>query len=218
MDTSELFDEIDSPITEEPAALIPDTDGYTPEQYDEYLGTEVLIPVRDKRLRGIVKKQTHDLNGNLIGVCNGNPILDTRSYHVQMPNGATKVYGANIIAENIMSSVDDEGNLFVLMDKIIDHRKSEEAATESESWYVSRNEVKRCKPTTKGWELLVSWKDGTSSWACLVDIKESFPVEVSEYAEGAKIIHELAFAWWCHKILVQGTKTKYWLKTHKYSV
>ena len=39
-------------------------------------------------------------------------------------------------------------------------------------------------------------KDGSTSWEALKDLKESNPVEVAEYAVGAKIVSEPAFAWW----------------------
>ena len=115
-----------------------------------------MIDVGDEKLRGIVKKRTHDLNGNPIGQRNANPFLDTRSYEVTLPDGSTNVYGANIIAENIMSSVDDEGNMFVLLDEIIDHRSTDKALTEAEAWVETKSGSRRRKPTTKGWDLLVS--------------------------------------------------------------
>jgi hypothetical protein len=221
---SESYDEDDSPWHEDPLAAMPDADEYTPEQYDEYVGSEVLLPVGSELLRGVVKKRHHDLNGNPYGLRNSNPILDTRSYDVQLPDGSIGTYGANILAENIMSSVDDEGNLFVLMDEIIQHRKTKEALVGEDGWYITKTGTRRRKPTTKGWELLISWKDGTSSWTRLADIKESFPLEVAEYVKGVGILDEPAFAWWCYEVLrrkkrhISGAKTKYWLKTHKYGV
>ena len=47
--------------------------------------------------------------------------------------------------------------------------------------------------TTKGWQLLVQWKDGSSSWTPLKDLKESNPVEVAKYAVANKIAKETAF-------------------------
>ena len=34
------------------------------------------------------------------------------------------------------------------------------------------------KKTTKGWQLLVFWKDGTESWIDLKDLKDGNPMEV----------------------------------------
>ena len=33
--------------------------------------------------------------------------------------------------------------------------------------------------TTKGWELCICWKDGTTTWEKLSDLKESNPVELA---------------------------------------
>jgi len=49
------------------------------------------------------------MDGNPIGVRNNNPILDTREYEVEMPDGSTAAYAANVIAENLFSQVDSEG-------------------------------------------------------------------------------------------------------------
>jgi hypothetical protein len=35
---------------------------------------------------------------------------------------------------------------------------------------------------TKGWYLKVRWKEGSTTWEMLRDLKESNPVEVAEYA------------------------------------
>ena len=107
---------------------MPDADEYTPKQYDEYIGTQVLLPVGSEQLLGIVKQQLHDLNGNPIGLRSPNSILDTRNHKVQLSDGSSKTYGAsNIIAENIMPSDNDEGNLFMLMDEIVEHRSTDAA-------------------------------------------------------------------------------------------
>ena len=55
-------------------------------------------------------------------------------------------------------------------------------------------------------------------------MKESFPIEVSEYARANNIIDQPAFAWWCYHVLrkkdriISGAKTKYWSETHKYGI
>jgi hypothetical protein len=46
----------------------------------------------------------------------------------------------------------------------------------------------------KGWKLLVQWKDKTTSWIPLKDMKESKPVEAVEYVVANKLSLEPAFA------------------------
>ena len=44
-------------------------------------------------------------------------------YEVEMSDSTTEAYTANINADNIYAQCDDEGNMYTLMDKIIDHKK-----------------------------------------------------------------------------------------------
>ena len=81
--------------------------------------------------------------------------------------------------------------------------------------------TKRRQETTKGWELLIEWKDGITNWVFLKDIKESYPFQVAEFALATRISMEPAFAWWVLYVLkkrnriLAKAKSKYWLLTHK---
>jgi hypothetical protein len=72
--------------------------------------------------------------------------------------------------------------------------------------------------------LCVQWKDGSTSWEKLSDVKESFPVEVAEYAEINGLHEEPAFAWWCHHVLkkrdaiISAMNTRYQKRTHKFGI
>jgi hypothetical protein len=55
--------------------------------------------------------------------------------------------------------------------------------------------------TTRGWDINVEWKDGTSSWIPLKDLKDSNPVKLAEYAKANHLASEPAFAWWVQKVL-----------------
>ncbi len=50
--------------------------------------------------------------------------------------------------------------------------------------------------TTKGWQLLVWFKDQSTAWFKLKDLKESNPVEVAGYAASNGLAEEAAFRWW----------------------
>ena len=75
---------------------------------------------------------------------------------------------------------------------------------------------------TGGWKLLVRWKDGMESWAMLVDMKQSYPVEMAEFARVRGISDEAAFAWWVpytlkkRDVILSSVKTHIWKTTHKY--
>ncbi|KAI2504684.1 Reverse transcriptase (RNA-dependent DNA polymerase) [Fragilaria crotonensis] len=79
------------------------------------------------------------------------------------------------------------------------------------------------KVTTRGWSLLVTWKDGSSDWIPLKDIKDSYPVQIAEYAVTNNIAHEPAFNWWVHTVLRKRNRIvakvkRYWRTTHKFGI
>ncbi len=147
-----------------------------------------------------------DADGNHIGRRNANPILDTREYEVEFPDGATDVFVANIIAENLYAQVDDEENSYMILHEITDHKRDGTAVTKDDGYEVTKSGGTRPRHTTRGWKLLVSWKDGTSSWVALKDLKESNPVDVAEYALANTILEEPAFA--CGLGMSSGKESK----------
>ena len=40
------------------------------------------------------------------------------------------------------------------------------------------------------------WLNGSYNWAKLKDLKDSYPIELMQYAEMKNIADEPAFAWW----------------------
>ena len=56
------------------------------------------------------------------------------------------------------------------------------------------------------------------------DIKESYPVQLAEYAHSHRIADEAAFAWWVPHVLrkrnriIAAVKSKYWTRTHKFGI
>ena len=80
------------------------------------------------------------------------------------------------------------------------------------------------KRTTKGWTLLVHWKDGSQDWIPLKDMKDAYPVQVAEYAVANKIADAPAFAWWVPHVMrkrdstIMKVKSRYWKRTHKFGI
>ena len=72
--------------------------------------------------RGRVTAWKRDLDGNPKGVTNANPILDTREYVVTFDDGDLTELNANLIAALMYAQCDPDGNQYVLLDSIIDHR------------------------------------------------------------------------------------------------
>ena len=131
---------------------------------------------------------------------------------------------AKYIAENLFTQIDDEGNRQVLMNEIIDYQTNVTELKQQDAFNTTKMGTKRRQETTKGWELLIKWKDGSTNWVSPKDIKESYPVHVAEFALATRISKEPSFAWRVPFVLnkryriLAKVKSKYWLRTHKFGL
>ena len=88
---------------------------------------EVRLPQGEKELYGKVIGLCLDKNGKMIGDPNSNPFMNTVLYEVQFEDGTSKAYGANILADNMWRSVNDEGYHEDSLHSIIDVQFEENA-------------------------------------------------------------------------------------------
>jgi len=111
-----------------------------------------------------------------------NPVFDTRLHQVQFPDRGVEEYSTNIIAECLYSKIDQKGNQYVIiLEEIIDYDNEEQEDTTLNSM--------------KGWQLCVLWKDGTTSWEHLRDMKHGFPIQAEEYAVSRGLQDQPVFSW-----------------------
>ena len=193
------------------------------EAIDKYLNMELILGAgTDDQRRGRVVKRARGIDGEYIGHSHSNPLFDTRQYEVEFTDGTTEKYAANVIAENMFAQVDDEGNMFQLLDEIIDHKRDGTAVDIANGTVTSANGNVKPRITMQGWWLLVMWKDKSTSWVKLKDLKAAYPIEVAEYAVANRIAEEPAFKWWVSHTLrkrnriISKVKSKYWKMTHKF--
>jgi hypothetical protein len=107
---------------------MPEADGehYSPEAYDQYLTANVLMDHGGgEAMLGTVKNWKWDSEGNPVGHLNMNPLLDTREYKVEFPDGSIDALTANAIAESLYSQVDEEGRSYLILSEIIDHHRKD---------------------------------------------------------------------------------------------
>jgi hypothetical protein len=174
--------------------------------------------------KGKVIKRVKDNDGNPVGVRHANPLCDTRRYEVEIGDGEVYEFAANSIAENIYSQVDSEGRQFMLLKEILDHKKDGSALSKEDATIISKSGQPRLKQTTRGWKILVEWKDGSTSWVLFRDLKESNPIELAEYGKANDLLDEPVFAWWAKYVLkrkdriISKVKSRYWSTTHKFGV
>lgn len=189
--------------------------------YDQYIGADVLIhDSKDLSRMARVIKKIEDRNPEN----NQNPLLDHSIYEIEYYDGNTERVTANSIAESMLSQVDSEGRHYQIMNEIVDHRKLPSAIDISDGYIHSRSGNRTPKKTTRGWELLVEWKDGSTSWVPLSDLKSANPVQLAEYAMANDIQEEPAFKWWVRDVLrtkeriIAKVKSKYLRTTHKFGI
>jgi hypothetical protein len=117
-----------------------------------------------------------------------------------------------------------QGKQQTLFKDIIDHRKTTDAIDDDKSGTVLPNGTSVLSPTTKGWDICVSWVDGSTSWVAMKDVKDSYPIQLVAYARQRKLHRETAFAHWINKVsqtqgrMISKVKSKYWERTHKFEV
>jgi len=110
------------------------------------------------------------------------------------------------------------------MKDINNWRQIEEAVQDELIFQVSHNGNLHKRQTTKGWKLCVRWKDHSTSWEPLKDLKQSFPIQVAEFAVKQGLTEKPAFRWWVNDTLkrrdrmIKAVKIRYLKRTHKYGI
>jgi hypothetical protein len=171
-----------------------------------------------------VTRSSRDKDGLPIGKANDNPILDARMHEVEHPDGHEASLAANAIAENMFAQADSEGNRHVPFQEIVDHRTDGSEVKQQDAFISTRSGTKRHKETTKGWETLAQWKDGSMTWVALKDMKNEHPVQLAEHPTQRRVAGEPAFVWWIQHVLnkrnriIGKLKAKCWARTHKFGV
>ena len=86
-----------------------------------------------------VKWRAVDRDKNPISKETNKPITDTRCYKVEYIDGTIEIMAANVIAENMLSKVDEEGHRNLLMEEIINHWTNKDAIKEDDTLYTTIN-------------------------------------------------------------------------------
>jgi hypothetical protein len=111
-----------------------------------------------------------------------------------------------------------------MLNEIIGHRTNGRGVMQQDAFLKTSSATCRQRETAIGWEVLAQWKDNSSTWIAMKDMKELHPVQLAKYAVLARITEEPAFAWWVPYTLrkrnriIAKLKSKYWLRTHKFGI
>ena len=193
---------------------------------DPYLHMEFTLP------RGVdgapanyeVKKQVVDNDGKPKGIWTNNYMTDTAEYVVADLDGNEEVITTNMIAKNLLAQTDDKGHRHLMLDEILDVKTDKDAVPKEWGLQANHHCTTTRVHTLKGWHVLARWKGGMTEWVELKDMKDSYPVEMAEFAVASQVQDEPAFAWWVpytmkkRNQIISKIKSKYWQRTHKYGV
>ncbi|KAL7526810.1 LOW QUALITY PROTEIN: hypothetical protein ACHAXR_003492, partial [Thalassiosira sp. AJA248-18] len=163
--------------------------------------------------------------GNPIGRANNNPILDSREYFVEFEDGKVAKLTANVIAQSMYEMCDEDGHHIQIMETMIDRRKTDPAIALQE--IVKGKNKSDVHRSSKGWQICIQWKDGSTSWEKLSDLKECYPVHTAKYAVIQSLDHKPGFNYWVLQTLkkrnqiialVKKRQTRYLKKTMKFGI
>jgi hypothetical protein len=65
----------------------------------------------------------------------------------------------------------------------------------ADPYCIGNNGRRTMKTTTAGWNFTVEWKDGSTSWLQLKEVKESNSIEAAQYAKENCLLEEPACQW-----------------------
>jgi hypothetical protein len=198
----------------------------TPKIGENYLSTELMLPMGGVMVKGRVTACKHYRDGNPVGHANDNPILDTRSYIANFDYGNQTELTANMIAESLSSQCDPDGNQYVLLEEIVDHQCLPAAVNLSDQKIAHDDGETYLKHSTIGWQLCCQWKHGSTSLENLLTLR-SLTLLKLKYAKMLGIDHAPDFNWWAPHVLrkrdsiislVRKWNPCYLKRTHKFGI
>ncbi len=168
---------------------------------DYLVNSEVLLPLGDRHELARVLHRKHDSNGMLVGTAHKQPAMGTCVYDVRFPDGGTKELATNTITEALYAQCNPDGNQYIMLNATVDFRKNPDVAISQNDQVKIVNGKKVVSCSTCGWELCCKWKDGSTSWQKLSDLKQSHLAQLAEFVLAAGIADEPTFNWWVTWIL-----------------
>ena len=130
--------------------------------YDRLIHNEVQLQLGENVQTAKVIQRSLGPDEVIVGMYDENPALNSILYDVEFPDGTIREYAANVIAENMLTQVDEDGSSLSLMEGIVNYKRDPATAFSKYNKYVvTRRGQKRLRKTTVGWKLLIRWMDGS---------------------------------------------------------
>ena len=126
-------------------------------------------------------------------------------------DGEVSELTAHVTKYSMYAACNDSGNEYLIMDSIVDYWKSDKDILVSSQKVVHTGQSFMRKSTVI-WYLCVQWRDGSTSWQALKYLKESHPVETSDYVVAKEIYHKSAFNFWVKSVMKKRLSIIYIVK------
>ena len=158
-----------------------------------------------------------------MGRAHANPIMDTRLYQVEFKEGKVTELKANVIAESTYAQCDAKT---IYSETLVDYHKDNKAISLTDQQITVQGR-RVTKKTTAGQSICCQWKDSSTSWDKLSELKESHPEQTAKFAVAQGIDHEPAFNWLINHVLkkrdriiasIRKRQTQYLKKSHKFGI
>ena len=107
--------------------------------HDSLIHAEVILPHNNGMCKGIVRGRHTNINGEVIGQFDVNPLLNYIIYDVEFTYGTIKEYAANVIAQNIYAAMSDDTKGRQAIKSILDHRTDQDVLPNSKKCIISKN-------------------------------------------------------------------------------
>ena len=124
-------------------------DTTTPEEYNEYVGMEVLHPRGDGYQRATVCHIKRNVGGYIIGLYNTKLILNTGVYKAVFPGEEGVQLSSKQVAQFILNSFDTEGNGFIIFKQILDQSSDDKAISKEGGFIYRPKRAQEQRNTTK---------------------------------------------------------------------
>ena len=98
----------------------------------------------------VLRKSVNE-NGQVIGVHNENPLLNTLVYDVEFSDGDVKKYAANLLAKTFLSQVYPNVYYTNTMEEILDHKRNGTAVPMADKFFKMKQVKLTQLHTTVGW-------------------------------------------------------------------
>ena len=82
---------------------------------DDLIGANVTLQHNGQKVKYNIMKRGIGPDRNPIGKYNHNPILESKKYEVELPDGVVGQYYHNILLGDLLSQFDEERRVFVLI-------------------------------------------------------------------------------------------------------